>query len=62
MLNSYENETVVYLAYVGIYDEKVKIKFSHSKKFVRRDLDEHIEYFEIFNVIGIWKTMAYDFV
>jgi hypothetical protein len=38
------------------------MKWGNSKNFVRRDLDEHRKDFKIFNVIGIWKTLAYETV
>lgn len=62
MLSDYEDNPVVYLAYVGKYSNKYKIKWGFSKNFVRRDLDEHRKDFKIFNVIGIWKTLAYQTV
>ena len=59
MLSSFENNPVVYLIYIGEYDGKHKIKWGLSTNFVKRDLDQHRKNFKTFNVIGIWKTMAY---
>lgn len=61
-LSDYENFPVVYFAYVGIHNGEHKLKWGHSKNFVRRELDEHRKDFETFNVIGIWKTLAYETV
>lgn len=62
MLSDYWNNPVVYLIYIGEYEGKHKIKYGHSTNFVRRDLDEHRKDFKICNVLGIWKTLAYELV
>lgn len=59
MLSNFENNPVVYLIYIGEYDGKQKLKWGLSTNFVKRDIDQHRKCFKIFNVIGIWKTMAY---
>lgn len=58
-LSDYFNNPVVYFAYIGMYDGKHKLKWGFSTNFARRDLDEHRSDFKLFNVMGIWKTMAY---
>ena len=58
-LSDYENTAVVYLAYIGEYNGKYKIKWGNSENFVRRDLKEHRNTFKVFNVMGIWKTLAH---
>lgn len=62
MLSDYENNPVVYFAYIDEYNDKHKMKWGFSKNFVRRDLDEHRKDFKIFNVMGIWKSLAYQTV
>lgn len=38
------------------------MKWGNSINFARRDLDEHRKDFKKFNVMGIWKTLAYQVV
>lgn len=66
MLSNYDNRPVVYFAYVGkqmvvidgITKEEHVIKFGQTRKMSQRDLDEHRKFYKIFNVLGIWETLA----
>jgi len=62
MLSDYWNNPVIYLSYIGKYKGEHKMKYGYSTNFVRRDLDEHRKTFNIFNIMGIWKTLAYKLV
>ncbi|AZL89720.1 Bro-N domain-containing protein [Megavirus baoshan] len=66
MLSSYDKQPVVYLSYVGEHKvtingvEKTEhvIKFGETRKMSQRDLNEHRNFYKIFNVLGIWKSLA----
>ncbi|AUV57988.1 Bro-N domain-containing protein, partial [Bandra megavirus] len=64
--SSYDKQPVVYLSYVGEHKvtingvEKTEhvIKFGETRKMSQRDLNEHRNFYKIFNVLGIWKSLA----
>lgn len=66
MLSDFIGSPVFYFAYVdkhkitqnGVTKEKDIIKFGQSRKIQQRDLEEHRKFYKVFNVIGIWKTLA----
>ena len=66
ILSQFDNKQVVYLAYVGkhiviihgISKEYHVIKFGITRKIAERDLDQHRKYYKVFNVLGIWETLA----
>ena len=59
MLSDWKNKNCVYLAYIGKFDGHNHIlKFGESSDFPRRELVEHRRDFKIFNVLGIWETLA----
>jgi prophage antirepressor-like protein len=57
-LSDLQGNPLVYLAYVGIHNGQYKLKWGLSVDFTRRDLKEHRKLFEVFNVVGIWKTLS----
>jgi len=66
ILSNYDNRPVIYFAYVGkhiviingIKKEEDVIKFGETRKMSQRDLDEHRKFYNKFNVLGIWETLA----
>lgn len=66
ILSNYDNHPVIYFAYVGkhiviinsIEKEEDIIKFGQTRKMNQRDLDEHRKFYNKFNVLGIWETLA----
>ena len=59
MLSDYENCPVVYLLYLGEYEKEHILKWGSSQNFARRELHEHRPNFKEYNVIKIWKTIAF---
>ncbi|AKI81610.1 BRO-n domain-containing protein [Acanthamoeba castellanii mimivirus] len=70
ILSEYDNQNVIYLAYVGKHEVVVNgtkkidhvLKFGKTIHISQRDLDEHRKFYETFNIVGIWKTLACDIV
>ncbi|AEQ60151.1 BRO-N domain containing protein [Acanthamoeba polyphaga mimivirus] len=66
ILSEYDNQNVIYLAYVGKHEVVVNgtkkidhvLKFGKTVHISQRDLDEHRKFYETFNIVGIWKTLA----
>ena len=66
-LSNYMDSPCIYLAYVGkhkvIIDGKevIKhiIKYGNTTQIDERDLNQHRKFFPIFNILGIWKTLAH---
>jgi len=58
ILSDWNNIDCVYIAYIGIHDDKHYLKLGRSYDFPRRDLVEHKKFYKIFNVLKIWKTIA----
>jgi prophage antirepressor-like protein len=58
LLSSFINKNVIYLAYVGTYNKELIFKFGESSRFHERDLDEHRQDFDRFNVVYIKETYA----
>ena len=58
MLSDWKNKNCVYLAYIGKINGNQHLKFGESTDFPRRELVEHRRDFKIFNVLGIWETLA----
>ena len=67
MLSEFMGNPCVYFAYVGkhkiIKNGITKLldvfKYGNSIEISRRDLDEHRKYYEIFNILGIWKSLGH---
>lgn len=70
ILSEYDNQNVIYLAYVGKHEVVVNgtkkidhiLKFGKTIHISQRDLDEHRKFYETFNIVGIWRTLACDIV
>jgi prophage antirepressor-like protein len=57
-LRKWENKNCIYLAYIGYNDEKYLLKFGESYDFPRRELIDHRNDYEIFNVLKIWEVSS----
>lgn len=66
MISDFMECPCVYFAYVGRHKIIINgvskihdiIKFGETSEISRRDLKEHRKFYEIFNILGIWKTLA----
>lgn len=58
MLSDWGNVNCVYLAYIGTIAGIHYLKFGISHNFPRRELKEHRNFFETFNIINIWKCVS----
>lgn len=68
MLSSYMGSPCIYFAYIGkhkitlngITKEEHVIKYEKTIHMEERDPKQHRKFYKTFNVIKIWKTLAYD--
>jgi len=66
ILSNYDNRPVIYFAYVGehvviingVTKKEHVIKFGLTRKMSQRELDQHRNFYSVFNVLGIWETLA----
>lgn len=66
MISDFMENPCVYFAYVGKHQVVVNgftknvdvIKYGNTSEISRRDLKEHRKFYETFNVLGIWKSLA----
>ena len=67
MLSEFMGNPCVYFAYVGKHKVTINgitkledaFKFGNSTEISERDLEQHRKYYNTFNIIGIWKTLAH---
>jgi prophage antirepressor-like protein len=66
MISDFMENPCIYIAYVGKHKIIVNgftkivdvIKYGNTCEISRRDLKEHRKFYETFNVLGIWKSLA----